>query len=66
MKEQYEAYCEAYRRKGAAECSITDFFNFDQLTEKSVFKILSDPSGAYDGYGNSGNFSRTCDWADKF
>ena len=56
MKEQYEAYCEAYRRKGAAECSITDFFNFDQLTENLSLRFCQILPGLMTAMGILGTF----------
>lgn len=56
MKEHYEAYCEAYRRKSAAGCNITDFLNFDQLTENLSVRFCQILPGLMTAMGILGTF----------
>lgn len=56
MKEHYEAYCGAYRRKSAAGCNITDFLNFDQLTENLSVRFCQILPGLMTAMGILGTF----------
>lgn len=56
VKECYEAYCKAYTKEDRIACNISDYLNFDQLTERLSLRFCQILPGIMTAMGILGTF----------